>query len=62
MVMPSGSAFWAGNLTTAVTNGSVAQDRLDDMATSYFSGIVSVSCRKITVSDEVTGSWPPGTS
>ncbi|KAJ8105313.1 hypothetical protein ONZ43_g7476 [Nemania bipapillata] len=33
MVMPSGSAFWAGNLTTAVNNGSVPESRLDDMAT-----------------------------
>lgn len=33
MVMPSGSEFWAGNLTTAVSNGSVSEARLDDMAT-----------------------------
>ncbi|KAI0416324.1 glycoside hydrolase superfamily [Xylaria grammica] len=33
MVMPSGSSFWAGNLTTAVNNGSVPESRLDDMAT-----------------------------
>ncbi|KAI0104006.1 glycoside hydrolase superfamily [Nemania sp. FL0031] len=33
MVMPSGSPFWAGNLTTAVNNGSVPESRLDDMAT-----------------------------
>lgn len=33
MVMPSGSEFWAGNLTTAVNNGSVPEARLDDMAT-----------------------------
>ncbi|TKX26903.1 putative beta-glucosidase M-1 [Elsinoe australis] len=33
MVMPSGSAFWAGNLTAAVRNGSVPESRLDDMVT-----------------------------
>ncbi|TRX92119.1 hypothetical protein FHL15_006986 [Xylaria flabelliformis] len=33
MVMPSGSPFWAGNLTTAVNNGSVPESRLDDMVT-----------------------------
>ncbi|TGJ83773.1 hypothetical protein E0Z10_g4987 [Xylaria hypoxylon] len=33
MVMPSGSPLWAGNLTTAVNNGSVPESRLDDMAT-----------------------------
>ncbi|KAJ3560473.1 hypothetical protein NPX13_g9288 [Xylaria arbuscula] len=33
MVMPSGSPFWASNLTTAVNNGSVPESRLDDMAT-----------------------------
>ncbi|KAI8945933.1 glycoside hydrolase family 3 C-terminal domain-containing protein [Xylaria longipes] len=33
MVMPTGSSFWAGNLTTAVNNGSVPEDRLDDMVT-----------------------------
>jgi len=33
MVMPSGSPFWAGNLTAAVKNGSVPMSRLDDMAT-----------------------------
>lgn len=37
MVMPSGSAFWAGNLTAAVNNGSVPESRLDDMATRYVS-------------------------
>ncbi|KAI0964787.1 glycoside hydrolase superfamily [Xylaria arbuscula] len=33
MVMPSGSPLWAGNLNTAVNNGSVPESRLDDMAT-----------------------------
>ncbi|KAF2971640.1 hypothetical protein GQX73_g2038 [Xylaria multiplex] len=33
MVMPNGSPLWAGNLTTAVNNGSVPESRLDDMAT-----------------------------
>lgn len=33
MVMPSGSQFWASNLATAVSNGSVPESRLDDMAT-----------------------------
>lgn len=33
MVMPSGTGFWAGNLATAVNNGSVPESRLDDMAT-----------------------------
>jgi beta-glucosidase len=33
MVMPSGSPFWAGSLTTAINNGSVPKSRLDDMAT-----------------------------
>ena len=32
MVMPN-SPLWAGNLTLAVTNGSMSQTRLDDMAT-----------------------------
>ena len=35
MVMPS-SKLW-GNLSTAVTNGTLSQDRLDDMATRYLS-------------------------
>ncbi|EON66750.1 hypothetical protein W97_05996 [Coniosporium apollinis CBS 100218] len=33
MVMPSGLQFWGGNLTQAVRNGSVPEDRLTDMAT-----------------------------
>ncbi|KAJ9633809.1 hypothetical protein H2199_009222 [Coniosporium tulheliwenetii] len=33
MVMPSGLAFWGGNLTQAVRNGSVSEARLTDMAT-----------------------------
>lgn len=33
MVMPSGLAFWGPNLTEAVENGTIAQSRLDDMAT-----------------------------
>ncbi|OAA60386.1 beta-glucosidase [Niveomyces insectorum RCEF 264] len=33
MTMPSGSPFWADNLTTAVNNGSVPVERLDDMVT-----------------------------
>ncbi|KAG4435600.1 hypothetical protein IFR05_008909 [Cadophora sp. M221] len=33
MVMPSALAFWGGNLTLSVTNGSVPESRLDDMAT-----------------------------
>ncbi|KAI1211232.1 glycoside hydrolase family 3 protein [Annulohypoxylon truncatum] len=33
MVMPYGTEFWAANLVQAVTNGSVAETRLDDMAT-----------------------------
>lgn len=33
MVMPSGLAFWGPNLTEAVENGTVAESRLDDMAT-----------------------------
>ncbi|CAJ2505802.1 Uu.00g131960.m01.CDS01 [Anthostomella pinea] len=32
MVMPSGSDFWAKNLTQAVNNGSVPESRIDDMA------------------------------
>jgi beta-glucosidase len=35
MVMPLPYDFWGGNLTTAVTNGSVPITRLDDMATRY---------------------------
>lgn len=31
--MPSALAFWGGNLTLSVTNGSVPESRLDDMAT-----------------------------
>ncbi|KEY74419.1 hypothetical protein S7711_04459 [Stachybotrys chartarum IBT 7711] len=33
VAMPSGALFWAGNLTQAVNNGSVALERLDDMVT-----------------------------
>ncbi|RMZ76663.1 hypothetical protein DV738_g4783, partial [Chaetothyriales sp. CBS 135597] len=33
MVMPTGATFWAGNLTQAVTNGSVSEERIDDIAT-----------------------------
>ncbi len=33
MVMPYGSAFWGGNLTQAVKNGSVSETRINDMAT-----------------------------
>lgn len=33
MVMPSGLAFWGPNLTEAVDNGTIAEARLDDMAT-----------------------------
>lgn len=33
MVMPSGAEYWGPQLETAVTNGSVSLDRLDDMAT-----------------------------
>lgn len=33
MVMPSGATYWAGNLTEAVLNGSLSEDRLTDMAT-----------------------------
>ena len=33
MVMPQGAEFWGGNLSQAVTNGSVPESRLDDMAT-----------------------------
>lgn len=33
LVMPSGAAFWGGNLTQAVRNGSVPETRLTDMAT-----------------------------
>ncbi|XMA16627.1 hypothetical protein WAI453_009418 [Rhynchosporium graminicola] len=37
MVMPSAFAFWGGNLTLAVTNSSVPESRLDDMATRIMS-------------------------
>ncbi|KAG2418600.1 hypothetical protein HFD88_001701 [Aspergillus terreus] len=33
MVMPDSGGFWGTNLSLAVTNGSFAQERLDDMAT-----------------------------
>jgi len=33
MAMPNGGIFWAGNLTKGVENGTIAQSRLDDMAT-----------------------------
>ena len=33
MVMPTGATYWADNLTEAVTNGSVAESRIDDIAT-----------------------------
>lgn len=33
MVMPYATDYWATNLTQAVTNGSIAETRLDDMAT-----------------------------
>jgi beta-glucosidase len=33
MVMPDSGGFWGTNLSLAVTNGSFAQQRLDDMAT-----------------------------
>jgi len=47
MVMPS-SRLW-GNLSTAVTNGTLSQDRLDDMATRYVSYFESQeTCTNIT--------------
>lgn len=33
MVMPDAGTFWGDNLTMAVTNGSLSESRLDDMAT-----------------------------
>ncbi|KAJ9138108.1 Beta-glucosidase [Pleurostoma richardsiae] len=33
MVMPRGSPLWGANLTAAVNNGTVAESRIDDMAT-----------------------------
>ncbi|KAL2060995.1 hypothetical protein VTL71DRAFT_9047 [Oculimacula yallundae] len=38
MVMPSGLQFWGGNLTQAVTNSSVPESRLDDMAVRIMAG------------------------
>lgn len=35
MAMPNGQTFWGNNFTEAFTNGSVSEDRLDDMATRY---------------------------
>ncbi|KAK8062699.1 beta-glucosidase M [Apiospora hydei] len=37
MVMPSGSQFWGDKLVQAVTNGSVPESRIDDMATRILS-------------------------
>lgn len=37
MVMPSGDGFWGDNLTLSVTNGSISESRVDDMATRYVS-------------------------
>lgn len=34
MVMPT-AGFWGANLTQAVKNGSVVEERVDDMATRY---------------------------
>lgn len=33
MAMPTGQSFWGANFTEAITNGSVAESRLNDMAT-----------------------------
>ena len=33
MAMPSGQTFWGANLTEAITNGTVSESRLTDMAT-----------------------------
>lgn len=33
MAMPNGQSFWGDNFTEAITNGSVAESRLNDMAT-----------------------------
>ncbi|KAI4592407.1 hypothetical protein KJ359_011218 [Pestalotiopsis sp. 9143b] len=33
VAMPSGEGLWAGNLTLSVTNGSVAESQVDNMAT-----------------------------
>lgn len=33
MAMPDGLSFWGNNFTEAITNGSVPESRLDDMAT-----------------------------
>jgi beta-glucosidase len=33
MAMPNGLSFWGANFTEAITNGSVAESRLNDMAT-----------------------------
>lgn len=33
VAMPNGGVYWGDNLTLSVTNGSVSESRLDDMAT-----------------------------
>lgn len=33
MAMPDGQSFWGNNFTEAITNGSVPESRLTDMAT-----------------------------
>lgn len=35
VAMPNGGVYWGDNLTLSVTNGSVSESRLDDMATRY---------------------------
>lgn len=42
MTMPD-AGFWGDSLTQAVTNGSVPEDRLDDMVTRYVDFPVSVA-------------------
>jgi beta-glucosidase len=33
MAMPDSTGFWGADLVTAISNGSVSESRLDDMAT-----------------------------
>lgn len=40
VVMPSGSTYWAGNLTLSVNNGSVPESQIDNMATRYVYSVV----------------------
>lgn len=70
MVMPD-SGFWGDSLTQAVMNGSVPEERVDDMATrcvfSFLSSflfvpVYPISTGTILILAPQTGYWPPGIS